>query len=385
MEIKKIYCFDTRLPWDYSKQEMEISKMNGIGIQYDSTLKKFIDFEGNAVDIKDKLIFPRTGVAQLCDMNNEIINQGGIPIVSNEQIEQIESWPNYYFDERKSKIIKGHDLIDINTIKKIKDLYGEEIFIKTKSKNFSGIIPIKLLLDEKCAFHKTLLYHLEDDFIISKKVDILEDEYGKKEYRCFVIDNKIYNISRFTTSVLHTINFKILDQAQKIIERLKDVFPSCYVLDLFEYQLDGKNYIDVVEFNPINSSGLYLYNSCMKKSDDLLHSNIKEIAYEFINKIGECTTEGKVFNDRSNLYDIPNSFSSHLRSICLIGRKGTIFSEYINFSENDFARHDPIYDFSSATELEEETLIEPDESDLLTDLPSELTEKIKKLLRENKF
>lgn len=54
----------------------------------------------------------------------------------------------------------------------------------------------------------------------------------------------------------------------------------------------------------------------MKKSDDILHSNLKKISYEFIDKIEECTTVGRVFNDRSNLYDIPNSFSNHLRSIC---------------------------------------------------------------------
>lgn len=376
-----LYCFDAGSR-DYYKKEMAISKINGTGIQYDSVLKKITDFEGNIIDIKGKLIFPRTGVVQIYDMNDEIVHQGGVPVVSNEQVKIIENWPNYYFDERQSKIIKGCELIDINIIKKIKASYGQEIFLKTKSKNFSGIIPIELLLDEKSAFYKTLLHHLDDDFIISKKVNIVEDEYGKKEYRCFVVNNEIYNISRITTSVLHHIDFKILNEAQKIIERLKDVFPNFYVLDLFEYQLDGKNYIDVVEFNQIHCSGLYLYNSYMMKSDDILHSNLKNISYEFIDKIEECTTVGQVINDRSSLYNIPNSFSNNLRSICLTGEIGTIFVDGLNLSEKDFARHTPIHCFSR--EIDGEFSLKREESGVLKEFSDKAAKKLKKLLRKNK-
>lgn len=375
-----IYCFDTRSPWDYTKKEIAISKKNGNGMLYDSSLKKFIDYEGNIINIKDKLVFPRTGVSQIYDINNEIVNQGGVPVVSNEQINIIENWPNYYFDKRKSKIIKGYELIDIDIIKEIEVSYGQEIFIKTKLKNFSGIIPIELLLDKECAFYKTLLHHLDDDFIISKKVNIAEDEYGKKEYRCFVVNNEIYNISRFTTSILHNIDFKILNELQKIVENLKGEFPNFYVLDLFEYQIDGKNYIDIVEFNPIHSSGPYLYNSCIMKSDDILHLNLKKISYEFFDKIEEYTTVGQVFNDRSNLYDIPNSFSNHLRSICMNGNIGITWTHDFDICESDFARHNPIFDFSRATEFDDDFLLEPEESNLLKELSNKDTKKLEKLL-----
>ena len=96
-----LYCFDSRLPWEYSKKEMAISKMNNNGILYDNKLKKFMDFDGNIVDIKNKLIFPRTGINHIYNMNNEIVHQGGIPVVSNEQVKVVENWPNYYADKRK--------------------------------------------------------------------------------------------------------------------------------------------------------------------------------------------------------------------------------------------------------------------------------------------
>jgi len=379
-----IYCFDSRLPWDYSKKEMAISKMNNNGILYDNELKKFMDFDGNIVDIKNKLIFPRTGINHIYNMNNEIVLQGGIPVVSNEQVKVVENWPNYYADKRKSRIVKGYDLVDESTVKEIELCYGKQIFIKTKFKNFSGVISIDLLEDEKCAFYKTLLHHLDDDFIISKKVDILEDDYGKKEYRCFILNNEIYNISRFTTTVLHNIDNKILEEAQKIVKKIKNVFPDYYVLDLFEYQLDGKKCIDVVEFNPINASGLYLYNSCINKSEDILHSNLKKISYEFIDNIDECTIEGEVFNERQNLYNFPNGFSSHLRSICLVGNIGTSFIHGLNFSEKDFARHNPIFNFSLMEEMDDDNSLRQDELNVPEELSKGQVKKLQKLLKENK-
>ena len=72
-------------------------------------------------------------------------------------------------------------------------------------------------------------------------------------------------------------------------------------------------------FNTISSSGLYLYNSCLKKSSDLLHQDINKIAEEFADNIDKCSTIGKVFNNGSNLYNMKDGFANHLRSICLIG------------------------------------------------------------------
>ena len=128
-------------------------------------------------------------------------------------------------------------------------------------------------------------------------------------------------------------------------------FIDFYVLDLFEYRLDGKDYIDVVEFNPIHASGLYLYNSCIRKSDDVLHSNINYISREFIDKIDECTIDGCVFNNRANLYDNINSFANDLRSICVTGNIGLNWVHGIELSDNDFARHNPIHDLSITTEV----------------------------------
>ena len=90
---------------------------------------------------------------------------------------------------------------------------------------------------------------------------------GTKEYRCVVIDGKIYNISRFTFFQNHKIENKVLDFASNIVKN----YPGTYVVDLME---DSKGLIDIVEFNPIEASGMYLYNSICDMSLDLKHDNI---------------------------------------------------------------------------------------------------------------
>ena len=379
-----LYCFDKKLPFDYSKLEMELSKINGNGILYDGELKAFTDFSGNEFDIKGKVIFPRTGVVQIYEMNDEIIKQGGLPIISNEQVDIIEDWPKYCVTDRKLKVLSGNDLINPEIISELESIYGNEIFIKTKNKNFNSVIPIKLLRDTECSFYKALTYHLEEDFIVSERVDIEEDEYGKKEYRCFVVNNQVYNISRFTVDVFHKIDDKVLEKAEEIVRSLTGKFPNCYVLDLFEYKIDNVSYVDVLEINPIHSSGLYLYNSAMEKSENLLHSELKKVSHEFLGRIDRCSLEGEFINNRDSLYNISGSFAGDLRSICLTGSIGLVFSTYTNLTVDDFARHNEVYDFEEMKPLCDEDFLMSDEEIFEDCIPDDDVNQGLKLIKQDK-
>ncbi|MBE6160471.1 MAG: DUF4343 domain-containing protein [Lactobacillales bacterium] len=376
-----LYCFDIGLKTldsDYSEREMALSKINGNGILYDDDLKEFRDSDGNIFDITGKVIFPRTGVSQIYDMNDEIVKQGGIPIITNEQIDLVVDWPNHYTTDRKTQIFKGKDLVNIDVVEKLQKEYGEEIFIKTKDKNFNSVIPISLLKDNECAFYITLTHHLEDEFIISEKVNIIEDEFGKKEYRCFIVDNQVYNISRLTTEVLHEIDEDVLLKVQEIVEQMKDKFRGYYVVDLFKYEKDGEVNIDVVEFNPIHSSGLYLYNSCMEKSNDLLHSNLKNVSHEFIGDIDEFITNGSMINNRDNLYNMTDGFSYNLRSICATGSIG-VWTTF-KVSEEDFASHPNNSFFGMVEEITDDTFMKQMSEPNYDEETLELLEKVKKLM-----
>lgn len=269
----------------------------------------------------------------------------------------MDNWPLFYNTNRKTCIIKGENLIESKTVETLEKEFGNEIFIKTKIKDFSSVIPVELLKDEKCVFHKALKYHLDEDFIISQKVEIIEDDYGKREYRCFIIDGQIYNISRMTTRLFHQIDEYILMKVNDIIKNLNGKFPKNYVVDVFEYELNGEKNIDVVEFNDIHASGLYLYNSCIDKSNDLLHENMKLISREFTDKVDECSFEGKVINERNNIYNIYRSFSNDLASICAMGEIG--FAGYdIVLSLEDLKKHEAWLD--DAKPITDEDLISQD-------------------------
>lgn len=351
------YCFDVRLKNEYSIGEMAICKKNNNGILYNGDLNQFTNFEKEIVDISDKIIFPRTGVLQKSKMIEEIKKNGGIPITTLEDIEKVDNWPSFYNTTRKTCIIKGKNLIKSKTIEKLEKEFGNEIFIKTKIKDFSSVIPIELLKDKKCVFRKALKYHLDEDFIISQKVEIIEDDYGKREYRCFIIDGQIYNISRMTTRLFHQIDEYILMKVNDIIKNLNGKFPKNYVVDIFEYELNGEKNIDVVEFNDIHTSGVYLYNSCIDKSNDLLHENMKLISREFVDKIDECSFEGKVINERNNIYNIYRSFSNDLASICAVGEIGFACNDIVLSSE-DLKKHEAWLD--DAEPISDEDLISQD-------------------------
>ncbi len=337
-----IYCYDKELPFNHSKKEMKLCKIYGNGILYDREKEAFTDFNGAIVNIEGKVVLPRTGVDQLVDLNNKIVECKGIPIVSNKENEMILNWPLYYKSKRKIEILKGKDLINSNTIKRLKNTYGKNIFLKTKDKNFSDVIPLSLLKDRKCVFYKALGYHLEDDFIVSEKIDIASDIYGLREYRCFVINGEVYNISRFTTEVYHHIEPAILNRLNEINYSLKDNFPNTYTVDLFEYQKDGESQIDVVEFNPLSTSGLYLYNSVLEKSNDLVHVDIERVAPEFSDE--KCSYGGKMVDYRGDLYENSRSFASDLLSIYLTGDIGVLYADSGDLTLDEYKRHDSIMD-----------------------------------------
>lgn len=382
-----LYCFDKDLPWDYSKKEMEIANLLGICVLYDRKINEFIDFNDNIVDITGQPVLMRTGVEQGRALIEEITKHGGIPIISVKDADMVEAWPKYVSIRRGMEVLRGSELIDPEFISVIEKRFGQEIFLKTLKKNFNGVIPVKYLKDKDCAFYKAIMHHLEDEFIVSEKIDILEDEHGKKEYRCFVVGGEVYNISRMTTTGFHKIDKSILERLESLAQTLKGYFPDTYCVDLCEYTIGGDVYIDVVEFNPIYAAGPYLYNSCITKSKDLLHDDIKGIASEFMESIGECSMDEEYINDRPNLYDIKGGFSNDLQGICLHGSRGG-WAHGIKLTVEDFGTHEPLFNLENAVPLTDDDLFKPKKSlleELIEDgMPKDEAEKMVKLLNENK-
>lgn len=333
-----IYCFDLDAfgSLDFLEKEINVSRKMKNGIYYNRSKKIFTDFNDNIVDINDKKIMPVTGDYQIKELNNMITSNGGIPANTNKDLDLIRKWPKYYDTKRDMKYIKGKYLLSNENIKKIEEKYGNEIFFKTAAKNFSNVISLDILKNNKTVFYKTLEKHKNDNFIISEKVNINYDSIGEEEYRCIVVDNEIFNISRRTHNVYHKIDSNVLKFSREVIQSVKNKFPNSYVLDLFRYNKDNKSILDVLEFNPIECAGIYLYNSVLKKSDDLLHNEIENIADEYKEEIEFCKYDGKVYGGSTNNYDHINSFAGDLASLRVANEFGVYLNDII-LDDDDFA------------------------------------------------
>lgn len=337
-----IFCFDTRVNFEYTDAEMALAKKKGIGILYDAENDTFIDFESNVVNINGVYVFPRTGSAQIYEINDAIIRHGGIPVLSNEEVDIVNSWPNYVQTKRNIKVYNGSELCDDEVISKIEEQFGTRFFFKTKKKDFKDIIDISLFKNKECAFFKALSEHKDDEFFISDEVEVVSDNLGIEEYRVFVEEGRVMNISRMTTDVFHRIRPDVVEYALTMVDALRDKFPSYYSFDVFRTKKNGSTLLDVVEFNPIHAAGIYLYNSIIDESSDLEHINERGIAREFVGTIGACMYDGSVINNRENTYKIPDSFSSDLRSFAIEGKLGLEFTT-LPMKKSMYANTKPLF------------------------------------------
>ncbi|MDD3341450.1 MAG: hypothetical protein PHN72_04615 [Bacilli bacterium] len=253
-------------------EDINYAVMQGSYLYFDSETEKFYNSQNREVDIKDKTIQVICGVLKVEEIMQQVQKQGGILPISIEERSSIKNWNQYYEPKRKCIALKGKDIKDKNILA---DFYyqskQDEIFIKTKKKDFNGCISIDEILDEKSSFRKALEYHLNDDFIMSEKVYIDEDALGPKEYRVFVRNRKVLNISRIKEFTYHKIDSSISDFADKLVNQLPATFPKNYVVDLFSY---NEGIVDVVEFNAFETTARYLYNSIFSVSVDILHNDM---------------------------------------------------------------------------------------------------------------
>lgn len=310
--------------------EAKHAKDIGLYLFYDEKKDIFLDKDGNQIDITGMDILPRTGVLQAEALVNAIYNHGGYSTwVKQGDYEKVLNWPNYIKTKRTNVIMSGKEILE--NPDKIIELFGYgHIFFKTKNKNYSQVIDIEKLISKDDNFYKVLKEHENDDFILSDVVDIIEDDYGMREYRCYVVNGKPFNISRVHDYLVGTIRSDLEDKVLKIMDSVKDTdFPRYVVIDLFEYKDNNGNIcLDVLECNPLVASGTYLYNSIFGRKGSLNHmptdgslDPYKTIPEEKI-KYGpvELYSEDSRIRGRASIcYELPGGFAADLMTFAIFG------------------------------------------------------------------
>lgn len=297
---------------------------------YDEKKDVFLDKVGNEVDITGMDILPRTGVLQAKALVDAIYAHGGTSTwVKQGDYEKTLDWPDYIKTKRRNMIVSGRDILE--SPEKIMEIFGVgDVFFKTKNKNYSQVISMEKLLSKEGGFYEALKAHQDDDFILSDVVDIREDDFGMREFRGFVFDGKIGNISRVHDYLVGIVNpdfeFKIKD----VLKELEGTdFPKSFVIDLFEYyDENGDLQIDVLECNPLIASGTYLYNSVFGGKGYLNHipMNGSMDPYDTIptekmkyGPVEMFSKESKVKGRPSICYELPGGFAADVLSFSMFG------------------------------------------------------------------
>ncbi len=80
-----------------------------------------------------------------------------------------------------------------------------------------------------------------------------------REWRAFVVDQSVVTISQYASAGILDTSPNVPDIAVEFILKAIDIYipAPCFVIDVAEQYIDGKAHLRVVEFNSINSSGLY--------------------------------------------------------------------------------------------------------------------------------
>lgn len=274
-----LYCFSRNTaPNERIKREMIRAKKEHAFIYYNFDQKKFLDENNQEVEIQNKDVMPICGALELNQMLEALETASANIPNPNKEIEKISEWYKYITPKRKLITFRGAMLDDQQFLL---DLFKEfskdlEVFLKTKRKDFNGIVILNDIFDKNSKLRKALSYHLDDEFIITKKVDIDSDYLEKEEYRAFIKDRNIMNISRTVDKTYHVIPNKVIDYIKSVVEKLPQEFPNTFVLDVFSYN----NQLDILEFNPLETSEKYLYNSVFEMSNDLSHMNIRKVPEE---------------------------------------------------------------------------------------------------------
>ena len=255
------------------KELREKAEKNKICIIFDRITKKFYK-EGEEFDIQNKVIFPRSHIQYEEELLTNIEKCGGISIQTMEEHEKIIFWPNFIKPVYRKMVVTTYGEFIEHAENYRENFKG--IFIKTAIKsNICHVLKYFGTLDidgQKLFFTKPPLFRImEDDMIfLSETFENIEDKENDmncREYRVFVINNNLLSISRSYVDYETKVPDDVIAFAEKQIKKVSEIldFPNSYVLDIGQVMVDEKEVIDIIEFNPICSSGLEVSNKLVEE------------------------------------------------------------------------------------------------------------------------
>lgn len=254
--------------YQMTQKAVMLAKQKGKLLLFDLRTQTFIDCNGNTIDIKGKEIFPRCRIQESEQLLNAIEINGGNSIVTRADSKIVENWFEY-IDVKRTLLRTTFGEVQ-NNLQFYEDKYGDSFFLKTIKKQFSNVCQVLQIGDSKSLFSfvgyglfggNMLISDNSTPVLVTNALSIIKDDYGKREWRVFVVKNRIWCISRSSDDLVDVEPY-IIEKIQKKVENLSkiSIFPSTYCVDFFEYDSNGETIFDICEFNSIESSGVYRNN-----------------------------------------------------------------------------------------------------------------------------
>lgn len=266
---------DENIIWvkNNEKELMNQAKECDMLILFDRETKKFYK-DNNEFDVQDKTIFPRCFIPYVQELLTELVNNGAYSIDTVESNQKIMNWPQFIQPIHRKVIPTTYGEFEKNH-EKYKIIFNK-VFLKTAIK--SGIhCSLKHygnveMCGNKIFYIDPPLFYLSsnDEIFLTETFDSIEEPQHNldcSEYRIFVVDNSLLSISRSYADYTMPIPSEVREFAQNQIIRasLTPEFPSSYVLDIGQILMNGKQVIDIIEYNPICSAGLEVNNTLIDK------------------------------------------------------------------------------------------------------------------------
>lgn len=266
------------------KELMDSASDNNLLILFDRTTKKFY-LDGREIDVKGLVIFPRTFIPYEEELLTQLEEHGAISIQTRSDVEKVTNWPQKVQPVHRKVIQTTYKEFQDNA-EKYRNIFKNIFFKTAKKSNSSCVLRYYGYVNiggRKLFATKPTLWDvsLDDDIFLSERfesIDDKENDMNCKEYRVFVVNDTLLSISRSYVDYPTEVPDEVKSFVEEQINRVSSIpdFPSSYVLDVGQILMDGREVIDIIEYNPISSSGLEVCNLLVDALVDSTHPLVKK-------------------------------------------------------------------------------------------------------------
>lgn len=213
-------------------------------IYYDAEKDLFYNQDNRIINVKDRVVVPLSNENSLEDFYNLLKSKGVLFTNKLEDVPKIEKWYEYIEPHRCFVPFTKKDLSDLSFLTYLIELFGNDIEVYLSSTNESipvdmsdliqGIVPLK---DNQ-----------NNEFLLSTKLDIDEDEYGKVEYQALIERGKIIKVSRLVeTDEYIKLPVEVFTAINEFLADLPSSFPKTFVMRI----ASTKNMYDLLDIRPL--------------------------------------------------------------------------------------------------------------------------------------